>query len=192
MVESKKVVMVGIPGVGKTTLVSKIVEILNGKNKSVKVVSFGTVMLEEAKKNGCKDRDDLRKLTTEEQQKLQRIAGEKIAAMNEDLVIIDTHAFIVTPAGFYPGLPDYVMKIIKPSNFITVSARPEEIYNRRMKDDTRNRDIISIDAIKKELSVQESMVSACSVLSGSPMMTVLNREGKIEEAAETVINAIGL
>ena len=84
------------------------------------------------------------------------------------------------------------MKIIKPSNFITVSARPEEIYNRRMKDDTRNRDIISIDAIKKELSVQESMVSACSVLSGSPMMTVLNREGKIEEAAETVINAIGL
>ncbi|WP_255464245.1 adenylate kinase [Nitrosopumilus sp. b1] len=192
LVESKKVVMVGIPGVGKTTLVSKIVEILNGKNKSVKVVSFGTVMLEEAKKNGCKDRDDLRKLTTEEQQKLQRIAGEKIAAMNEDLVIIDTHAFIVTPAGFYPGLPDYVMKIIKPSNFITVSARPEEIYNRRMKDDTRNRDIISIDAIKKELSVQESMVSACSVLSGSPMMTVLNREGKIEEAAETVINAIGL
>ncbi|RDJ31571.1 MAG: adenylate kinase [Crenarchaeota archaeon] len=192
MVESKKVVMVGIPGVGKTTLVSKIVEILNGKNKSVKVVSFGTVMLEEAKKNGCKDRDDLRKLTTEEQQKLQRIAGEKIAAMHEDLVIIDTHAFIVTPAGFYPGLPDYVMKIIKPSNFITVSARPEEIYNRRMKDDTRNRDIISIDAIKKELSVQESMVSACSVLSGSPMMTVLNREGKIEEAAETVINAIGL
>ncbi len=192
LVESKKVVMVGIPGVGKTTLVSKIVEILNGKNKSVKVVSFGTVMLEEAKKNGCKDRDDLRKLTTEEQQKLQRIAGEKIAAMHEDLVIIDTHAFIVTPAGFYPGLPDYVMKIIKPSNFITVSARPEEIYNRRMKDDTRNRDIISIDAIKKELSVQESMVSACSVLSGSPMMTVLNREGKIEEAAETVINAIGL
>lgn len=192
LVESKKVVMVGIPGVGKTTLVSKIVEILNGKNKSVKVVSFGTVMLEEAKKNGCKDRDDLRKLTTEEQQKLQRIAGEKIAAMDEDLVIIDTHAFIVTPAGFYPGLPDYVMKIIKPSNFITVSARPEEIYNRRMKDDTRNRDIISIDAIKKELSVQESMVSACSVLSGSPMMTVLNREGKIEEAAETVINAIGL
>ena len=192
LVESKKVVMVGIPGVGKTTLVSKIVELLNGKNKSVKVVSFGTVMLEEAKKNGCKDRDDLRKLTTEEQQKLQRIAGEKIAAMSENVVIIDTHAFIVTPAGFYPGLPDYVMKIIKPSNFITVSARPEEIYNRRMKDDTRNRDIISIDAIKKELSVQESMVSACSVLSGSPMMTVLNREGKIEEAAETVINAIGL
>ena len=192
LVESKKVVMVGIPGVGKTTLVSKIVDILKAKNKSVKVVSFGTVMLEEAMKNGVKDRDELRKLTTVEQQKLQKVAGEKIASMSEDLVIIDTHAFIVTPAGFYPGLPDYVMKIIKPSNFITVSARPEEIYNRRMKDDTRNRDIISIDAIKKELSVQESMVSACSVLSGSPMMTVLNREGKIEEAAETVINAIGL
>ena len=44
--------MVGIPGVGKSTLVSKIVEILQGQQKSVTVQSFGTVMFEEAKKNG--------------------------------------------------------------------------------------------------------------------------------------------
>ncbi|HIH67945.1 MAG TPA: adenylate kinase, partial [Candidatus Nitrosotenuis sp.] len=35
MAESKKVVIVGIPGAGKTTLVSKMVEILKTKNKSV-------------------------------------------------------------------------------------------------------------------------------------------------------------
>ncbi len=50
MAESKKVIIVGIPGVGKTTLVSKIVEILKAKQKSISVHSFGTVMLEEAKK----------------------------------------------------------------------------------------------------------------------------------------------
>lgn len=190
MAESKKVIIVGIPGVGKTTLVSKIVEILRAKQKSISVHSFGTVMLEEAKKNGIKDRDELRKLSMEKQTNLQKMAAQKIALLQDELVIIDTHAFISTNAGFYPGLPNHVLQILKPSNFISVSARPEEIYNRRMKDSTRNRDLVSIESIKKELSVQDAMLSSCSVLSGSPMKTVLNSQGKIEEAAQAVIDAI--
>ena len=190
LVESKKVIIVGIPGVGKTTLVSKIVEILRTKQKSISVHSFGTVMLEEAKKNGIKDRDELRKLPMEKQTNLQKMAAQKIASLQDELVIIDTHAFISTNAGFYPGLPNHVLQIIKPSNFISVSARPEDIYNRRMKDSTRNRDLVSIESIKKELSVQDAMLSSCSVLSGSPMKTVLNSQGKVDEAAQTVIDAI--
>ena len=50
MEESKKVVIVGIPGVGKTSLVTKIAELIKQKNKSVSVHSYGTVMFEEAKK----------------------------------------------------------------------------------------------------------------------------------------------
>ena len=190
LAESKKVIVVGIPGVGKTTLVSKIVELLKSKQKSVSVHSFGTVMYEEAQKNGIKDRDELRKLTMEQQKNLQKIAAEKLSRLGDDLVIIDTHAFISTNAGFYPGLPNHVLQIIKPSNFISVSARPEEIYNRRMKDTTRNRDQVSLESIKKELSVQEAMLSSCSVLSGSPMKTILNAEGKVDEAAQAVIEAI--
>ena len=190
LAESKKVIVVGIPGVGKTTLVSKIVELLKSKQKSVSVHSFGTVMFEEGRKNGIKDRDELRKLTMEQQKNLQKIAAEKLSRLGDDLVIIDTHAFITTNAGFYPGLPNHVLQIIKPSNFISVSARPEEIYNRRMKDTTRNRDQVSLESIKKELSVQEAMLSSCSVLSGSPMKTILNAEGKVDEAAQAVIEAI--
>lgn len=190
MAESKKVIIVGIPGVGKTTLVSKIVEILKAKQRSISVHSFGTVMLEEAKKNGIKDRDELRKLPMEKQTNLQKMAAQKIASLQDDLVIIDTHAFISTNAGFYPGLPNSVLQIIKPDNFISVSARPEDIYNRRMKDSTRNRDLVSIESIKKELSVQDAMLSSCSVLSGSPMKTILNSQGKVDEAAQSVIDAI--
>ena len=187
---SKKVVIVGIPGVGKSTLVTKIVEILNSKQKSVSVNSFGTIMFEEAQKNGIKNRDDLRKLSMEEQQILQKKAAEKIAKLEDDLVIIDTHTFINTNAGFYPGLPNNVLEIIKPSNFISVYARPEEIYNRRMKDNTRQRDIVSIDNIKKEMAISDAMLSSCAVFSGSPMKPVLNTEGKVEEAANAVISAI--
>jgi|TARA_B100001013_G_scaffold18768_1_gene10624 adenylate kinase len=191
LVESKKVVVVGIPGVGKTTVVSKVVEKLNALNKSVSVHSFGTVMFEEAKKNGLKDRDDLRKLTVEEQKNLQKKAAEKIAEHQENIVIIDTHAFISTKEGYYPGLPHYVIQILKPTHFIAVSAKPDEIYNRRTNDDTRDRDIISIGSIKEELDVQDAMLSSCSVLSGSPMKVVLNTEGKVEVAADSIINAIG-
>jgi adenylate kinase len=35
------------------------------------------------------------------------------------------------------------------------------------------------------------MLSSCSVLSGSPMKVVLNTEGKVEVAADSIINAIG-
>ena len=191
LAESKKVVVVGIPGVGKTTVVSKVVEKLNTLNKSVSVHSFGTVMFEEAKKNGLKDRDDLRKLTVEEQKNLQKKAAEKIAEHQENIVIIDTHAFISTKEGYYPGLPHYVIQILKPTHFIAVSAKPDEIYNRRTNDDTRDRDIISIGSIKEELDVQDAMLSSCSVLSGSPMKVVLNTEGKVEVAADSIINAIG-
>ena len=190
--DSKKIVIVGIPGVGKTTVVNKIAEKLKQQNKSVSVHSFGTVMFEEAKKSGVQSRDELRKLNVEQQKNLQKKAAETIASSEEDVIIIDTHAFISTKEGFYPGLPNYLIQILKPTHFIAISAKPQEIYNRRTNDDTRNRDIVSIGSIKKELDVQDAMLSSCSVLSGSPMKVILNDEGKVEKTADTVINAIGL
>ena len=192
LVENKKVVMVGIPGVGKTSLLKRVVEILTERNKTVSVVSFGTLMFDVAKDNGISDRDDLRKLPVIEQQKLQKIAAEKIASMVDQVVIIDTHAFINSSEGYYPGLPEHVLKIIKPTNFVSVSAKPEEIYSRRIKDFTRNRDTITLANVKKELDFQSGIISACAVISGAPIKYVLNREGKIDEAADKVINSLGL
>ncbi|MDH3677925.1 MAG: adenylate kinase [Nitrosopumilus sp.] len=192
LAESKKVVVVGIPGVGKTTLINKIVEIIKNHDKSVEVTNFGTIMFEVAKENGVTNRDELRKLPILEQKKIQKIAAEKLSNIKADVIIIDTHAFIRTPEGFNPGLPYHVLQIIEPTNFISVVAKTEEIYNRRMKDETRNRDKVSISTIKKELDIQSAMMSACSVLSGSPLKHVLNSEGKLEEAASQIIKAIGL
>jgi len=191
LAESRRVIIVGIPGVGKTTLVSKVVELLRLKKISVNVSIFGTVMFEEAKKNGIKDRDDLRKLSVPEQKKLQSMAAKKIASMTDDVVIVDTHAFIATKEGYYPGLPHNVLEILTPDSFIMISARPEEIYNRRMKDTTRNRDIVSIEAIKKELDVTSAMLSTCSILCGSPIKMILNSEGKIDEVAKGIVSAMG-
>ena len=192
LAENKKIVLVGIPGVGKTSLLSKIVEYLKNKNKTVTVMNYGTLMFDIAKENGLEDRDGLRKLPILEQQKLQKLAAEKIALEHTEIIIIDTHAFISSTEGYYPGLPEHVLKIIKPTNFVSVSAKPEEIYNRRMKDESRDRDKITLINIRKELEYQTGMISACAVLTGAPVRHILNGEGKIDEAADKIINAIGL
>ena len=192
LAENKKVVVVGIPGVGKTTLINKIVELIKNQNKSVQVTNFGTTMFEIAKENGIHDRDELRKLSISDQKNLQKSTAEKLSKIDDDVVIIDTHAFIRTPEGLNPGLPYYILKIIEPTHFIIVTAQTEEIYNRRMKDETRNRDKASIATIKKELDIQSAMMSACAVLSGSPLRTIQNNEGKLEEAANQIKESIGL
>ena len=184
--------MVGIPGVGKTSLLIKMTDMIKDHKKTVVVLNFGTLMFNVAKENGLQNRDELRKLPVSKQQELQKIAAQKITEYDEEVVIIDTHAFISSSEGYYPGLPEHVLKIIRPDNFVSVSAKPEEIYNRRMSDDTRNRDKITLANIKKELDYQTGMISACAVLTGSPVRHVFNSEGKIEEAADKIIKAIGL
>lgn len=191
LAESRKVVIVGIPGVGKTTIVSNVLELLKEKKISASVSIFGTIMFEEAKKMGIKNRDELRKLSVPEQKELQSMAAKKIASIKDDVVIVDTHAFISTKEGFYPGLPHNVLEILMPDIFIMITARPEEIYNRRMKDTSRDRDIVSIDAIKKELDVTSAMLSTCSILCGSPIKMILNSEGKVDEVAKTIVNGMG-
>jgi len=191
LAESKKIIIVGIPGVGKTTVVSRVVELLKEKSIKVSVSIFGTVMFNEAKKKGVQNRDDLRKLSVKEQKELQSTAARAISSIADDVIIVDTHAFISTKEGFYPGLPHNVLEILNPDSFIMITARPEEIYNRRMTDTTRTRDIVSIDAIKKELDVTSAMLSTCSILCGSPIKMVLNTEGKVDEAARGILNAMG-
>ncbi|WOV93088.1 MAG: adenylate kinase [Candidatus Nitrosoabyssus spongiisocia] len=189
LAESKKIVIVGIPGVGKTTLVEEI-RIALSKDYDTSVCSFGTMMLDTAKSIGITNRDELRKLDILKQRELQNMVAQKLADMTNDFVIIDTHAFVKTPVGFYPGLPESILHIIMPHHFVSVSAKPEEIYNRRMKDNTRNRDVVSLNFIKRELAMQDAMISSCSVLAGSPIHTVLNSEGNLIATVNEIIEAI--
>jgi adenylate kinase len=181
----KRAIVVGIPGVGKTTLITRAAEMLNQKRKTT-VVIFGTIMFEEAKKVGLRTRDELRKLAVEDQRRLQDLAAQRITEMNDDIVIVDTHLFVNTDEGYYPGLPMRLLGIMKPTNMVMVAADPREIAERRKSDQTRQRDIASAENIQKELDISRVMVASCSILTGAPFAIIMNNDGHIDEAAANI------
>ena len=187
MEEPKRItIVVGIPGVGKTTVITKTKDILLQSGYNTAVVVFGSVMLSEAKKMGIGDRDQIRKLSLSGQQNLQNLAADYICSVKEDLVIVDTHLFIRTSSGFFPGIPQNVIQKLKPRNLILITATPEEIIGRRAKDESRNRDMVSIEEIKKELGLAISMISTISILSGSAFEIVDNHQGSSEDTASFI------
>lgn len=185
MAESKRAIIVGISGVGKTTVITRAAEMLNQKRKTT-IVVFGTVMFEEAKKMGLKNRDEMRRMPIEDQRRLQEMAAQRITEMKDDIVLIDTHLFINTEEGYYPGLPVRLLSIMKPTNIIMVAADPSEIAKRRKTDQTRQRDIASTENIQKELDISRVMVASCSILTGAPFAIILNNDGQMGEAAVNI------
>jgi adenylate kinase len=193
LVESRKrvvAIVVGIAGVGKSTVISRAAELLSQKNTKATIIVFGTLMFEESKKMGLKNRDEMRKLSIEDQHLLQDIAAKRIAQMNEEILIIDTHMFINTTEGYYPGIPSRLLEILKPSYLIMIAADPAEIVRRRTTDDTRDRDIVSLENIRNELEISKAMVATSSVLTGSPFILIANDNGMIDNAASTIVNVL--
>ena len=187
---NKRVVVVGIPGVGKTTAISRTAEILNQRGTQTAVVVFGTMMFEEATKLGINNRDEMRRQSIEVQRHMQNLAARRIADLKDNIVIVDTHLFINTNEGYYPGLPLHLLEVIKPTNIVMVAADPEEIVNRRRIDETRDRDIESVEDIQYQLDISKVMVATCSVLTGCPFIIIMNSNNKINETASNIVKAL--
>jgi adenylate kinase len=148
-------------------------------------------MFEESKKLGITNRDDLRNLSISQQRSLQEMAAQKIRGMQADVLLIDTHLFIKTSEGFYPGLPMHLINALGPTHFVMIAADAQEIVNRRNSDKTRQRDLASVNEIETELEISRIVVSCCSVISGSPFMIIINKENEIDKAASAIASMIG-
>ncbi|AIC15627.1 adenylate kinase [Nitrososphaera viennensis] len=189
---NKRAIIVGIPGVGKTTVITRAAELLSQspQKRKATVVTYGTLMFEEAQKIGVKNRDEMRRLPVEQQKKLQETAARRIAEMQDDVVIVDTHLFISTREGYYPGLPMRLITIMNPTNLIMVAADPHEIAERRKNDPTRQRDEASPEAIKNDLDFSKMMLASCSILTGAPFAIVINGDGEVDDAAAGVADIL--
>jgi adenylate kinase len=186
----KTVIIVGVPGVGKSTIISNVTETFQNIGTTVCTVVFGSVMFKEAKKLGINDRDQLRKLSIDLQQKLQNMAANHISNLKESIVIVDTHLFIKTPSGYYPGLPMNLILKLNPDILILITANSEEILRRRENDNTRSRDKISDNEIKRDIDVSLSMISSLSILTGAPFEIIYNHDNMIDSASSLMVELL--
>lgn len=187
---SIRAVIVGIPGVGKTTVISKVVKILEDKGLKVDTVVFGTLMFEEANKKGVQNRDEMRNLSILDQRNLQEDAAKRIAEMKENIVIIDTHLFIRTSEWYYPGVPMNVTNIIRPTHLLLIVADVDEITMRRQTDKTRNRDLPSKVDLQNEIDISKMMLITSANLTGSPFTIIENSKDDAQKAAQDIVRIL--
>ncbi|TFG08365.1 adenylate kinase [Candidatus Thorarchaeota archaeon] len=193
MSDNSVVIVTGIPGVGKTTVINTAVDMVKEKhNEDVLVLNFGTEMFEVASaKKIVEDRDEMRKLPSAKQREIQKSAGEGIAEKAKSArVIVDTHTLIQTNNGFLIGLPEWVATAISPKTVVLVEADPDNIAARRSDDPTRERDVQAVESIKVHQEMCRAAAVAVGTLTGATVRIIKNRQGKVEEAATQLHDTI--
>ena len=185
-----RAVILGIPGVGKTTIISEVENIFQKMGVEAETVVFGSLMFEEAKKRGIKTRDDMRKLPIEDQRNLQNGAAKRIAEMKRRIVIIDTHLFIKTCEWYYPGIPMNVTNIIRPTHLLLIIANPREILMRRQSDTARHRDLSTESEIQHEVDVSKTMIISSANLTSSPFTILENQKDQAANVAQDIVRLL--
>lgn len=177
------ILVLGVKGVGKSTLINQLLPVL----KDSQVINFGTAMVDEAKKLGVKDREQLSSLSMIEQRKLQAHTAKKIHDLSEQgqTVFVDTHAHYLSQKGrvILPGLPEELLSNLHPSLILLLLTEPGIIYERRSNDEKngkRHRNPESIQEIKNIQKLEIITATDISTDFGIPIK-ILDRTGGIKE-----------
>ena len=186
------VLVTGMPGVGKTAVLNEFEKIAKKCKVNASIINYGSIMnsiLEDKGKD--LNRDEIRKQKMDSQKKIQLKAADIIAKKGrKGIIIIDTHMAINTKAGFLPGLPYDVLKKLNPCLLVLIETAPKDILKRKGLDNSRDRDIQSIQEIELGLEWSHYLASACSTLVGIPVRILKNEDGKQKEVANDLFNLI--
>lgn len=191
--KGRVIIVTGIPGVGKTTVLKELVKEAGKKGARLNVVNYASIMLEVAKeKEKGVGRDDLRCMPIDLQRALQIEAAERIEKMIavSPETIVDTHMIIRTNQGYWTGLPLKVLRKLRPSLFVLIEAELGEIVDRRLKDKKRKRDEVLIEEVKEEMGFSRFVAASCATLTGAPVKILKNPAGKQVEVANQLLSTI--
>ncbi len=186
------IIVAGIPGVGKTTVLRELETMGREKKIPLRIINFGNVMNQLFRKKGKQiHRDHMRRQDINQQTRIQQQAARRIARMRgRSSLVVDTHMFVRTIDGIWPGTPRRVLEALRPNLIVLIEAKPEEVARRRMVDNTRERESKTIEDARSDLEWSRYMASANAVLAGIPIQTVTNREGQQRQAARDLLRLI--
>jgi len=191
-------IVVGVPGVGKTTVLSLAMEKLKDLGIKALVLNYGDYIFKALSEKGVvKTRDEVRRLSLRIQLEHQELAAELLIKdaeselSNSDVLIIDTHAVVKTSIGYWPGLPLHVVQRLKPDLIAVIEAPVEDIISRQLKDTTRYRkDLARPELVDELLKMTRYFAIASATLVGASVTFIKNLEGKADEAAEELVNRV--
>ena len=179
----KKVIITGVPGVGKTTVVNEALKKLKTVGVEYQSINFGTFMFEVAKNDDLvQDRDQMRTLDRADQKRLQQRAAQAIAQVPGN-VLIDTHASVKTPKGYLAGLPEWVLREIMPDIIILVETDDDQILIRRLTDETRARDKEGSRSISEHQQFNRSIAAAYAMVTGCTIKIIMNADFLLERSS---------
>jgi adenylate kinase len=180
----KKVIITGVPGVGKTTVVNEALKKLKQEGIEYQSINFGTFMFDVAKtENIVQDRDQMRTMDRTVQKRLQQHAAQAIAKISGN-VLIDTHASVKTLKGYLPGLPEWVLREIMPDLIVLVETDDDQILMRRLSDETRSRDKEGSKAIGEHQQFNRAIAASYAMLTGCTIKIVTNADFLLDRAAD--------
>ena len=185
-------VVTGIPGVGKTTVLNELQDLFRQNKFNFTILNFGTIMNEVMRDLGRElHRDDMRKQAIEAQRKAQELAASEITnRAGQGIVVIDTHMFIRTEAGMWAGLPQTVLEKLNPRLLVLIEADPEHIASRRRTDSDRKREQALAEEIAFDLEWSRATAAASAVTTGAPVKVIRNETGKQKQAAQELFETI--
>lgn len=166
------VAVVGVPGVGKTTICKKV-----SKKINLPYINYGDLMLEIAKrKKLARDDKELFSLDIDTQRKIWEEAAIRIRKI--DAAMIDLHGVDQSPIGYIISLP---INYIVPKLIILVESEPGQILLQR-KTDTKMRIKDTLKTLKEHINILRISMIICSSMLGSKLYILKNI--KLEESVK--------
>jgi len=188
--QGKKVIITGVPGVGKTTVINEALKTLKTEGVEYQSINFGSFMFEVAKKdNIVRDRDQMRTLDRAVQKRLQQRAAQAIAQVSGN-VLIDTHASVKTPKGYLAGLPEWVLREIMPDIIVLVETDNDQILMRRLTDETRSRDKEGSRSIAEHQEFNRSIAAAYAMMTGCTIKMITNADFLLDRSVSELTDIL--
>ena len=180
--EFHTILVTGVPGVGKSSIVNRIQE-----KYDVECLNFGDVLfdlVQEKKLEGIEHVDQMRqKLDINTCHQLQLEVAGRLNEKRNGHLVVTSHLSISTPNGFMPGFPESIIDVLGPCLIVLVEAPAEEIRARRQADKSdrvRGGDLETNIDFQQQLN--RSLAASYAYKTSQFTLPIANKQGKLKDA----------
>jgi adenylate kinase len=160
-----RAVVVGVPGVGKTSLCEAV-----SRQLGYHYINYGELMLEIAiERDLTHNLEDMLQLKPPLQYQIWKSAAFSI--QKEENVLIDLHGVDLMSDGYLISLP---FEIIPPEIIVIIETSYDEILGRRTTDISKNRALEDYKTTKEHMTLLKYSMATINVILGSNLVVLEN------------------